>query len=76
MSSLRTFVDPGASPQQPTFLKTGLLNNLAFSNFYSSAEESDLENAIHTARQHNEQPSQEAPISGLNHLEEYITNKL
>ena len=51
VSSLRTYVDPsrGASPAAG-YPQAGLFSNIAFSNFYSSTDESDIEAAILTAR--------------------------
>jgi len=101
VSSLRTFVDQtrGASPpdQNQAYPASGLYSNLAFSNFYSSTEESDIEAALQTARQYHAERSslastrhmnidgessrrqlseseEEAPISGLNHLGEYLAS--
>lgn len=90
---MRTFVDParGTSPghnPHAVYPDTGLFSNLAFSNFYSSTDESDIEAALQTARQYLERRSslnptsrrqvsdseEEAPISGLNHLGEYLAH--
>lgn len=65
-----------------------MFSNLAFSNFYTSTDESDIDAALKTARHHfidsssnqgsgrvNAPPSEdEAPISGLNHLGTYLAN--
>ena len=63
MSSLRTYIDPTRGIASPSgepdieqssvaaFPATGLFSNIAFSNFYSSsADESDIEAALVTAR--------------------------
>ena len=41
---------PNNDAQQSIFPATGLFSNIAFSNFYTSTDESDIEAALVTAR--------------------------